>query len=112
MKFVSIFRSDPAKMADRQPDYETMAALIDEMRTAGILVDTGGVIPSGVSMRVRRDGDRITATDGPFTEAKELVGGFAVLNVQSKDEAIAWIRRFLDVTGDGVTELHEVTEFS
>jgi hypothetical protein len=114
MKFVSIFKSDPAALAGGPPDEQQDAAmgqLIDEMRRAGVLVDTGGVVPSGTSLRVRRNGSSVTTTDGPFTETKELVGGFAVLNVQSKDEALSWTRRFLDIAGDGVAELHEVSEF-
>jgi hypothetical protein len=51
----------------------------------------------------------VSVTDGPFSESKEVVGGFAVLNVASKEEAIAWTRRFLALTGDGITELFEVT---
>lgn len=87
----------------------TMGALINEMRAAGVLVDTGGVMPTSVSMRIRREGENVSITDGPFTESKEVSGGFAVLNVASKEEAIAWTRRFLALTGDGVTELFEVT---
>jgi hypothetical protein len=112
MKFVSIFKLDRAQMSDCGPSPEDMAAmgaLIGEMRAAGVLVDTGGVMPTSVSMRVRREGAQVSVTDGPFTESKEVVGGFAVLDVTSKEEALAWTRRFLDLTGDGVTELFEVT---
>jgi hypothetical protein len=111
MKFVTVFKFDPAAQ-DGPPTEAEMAAmgsLIGEMRAAGVLVDTGGVMPNGASMRVRRAGTQIAVTDGPFTESKEVVGGFAVLNVSSKDEALAWTRRFLDCAGDGVSELFEVT---
>jgi hypothetical protein len=112
VKFVSIFKLDPAQMSSGGPteeDMATMGALINEMRAAGVLVDTGGVMPTSVSMRIRRDGENVSVTDGPFSESKEVVGGFAVLNVASKEEAIAWTRRFLALTGDGITELFEVT---
>ena len=110
MKFVSIFRFDPTRAT--QPDaakYAEMGRLIGEMRAAGVLVDTGGVMPNGATIRVRRDGAQTSVTDGPFTETKEVVGGFAVLDVASKDEALDWTRRFLDCAGDGVSELIEVT---
>src|SRR6185312_1941498 len=90
MKFVSIYTYDPDTMPDT-PDmakYAEMGALIEEMRAAGVLLDTGGTSPTGVSMRVRRTGSDVTATDGPFTETKELIGGFAILNVDSKAEAL------------------------
>jgi hypothetical protein len=111
MKFVSIFKFDPSATTEGPSECEmaAMGALIGEMRAAGVLVDTGGVMPTSVSMRVRRDGAQTTVTDGPFTESKEVVGGFAVLDVASKDEALAWTRRFLDCVGNGVTELFEVS---
>ncbi len=111
MKFVSIFRFDPSSHSGPPDDRQMaeMGRLIGEMRAAGVLVDTGGVMPNGASIRVRRSGAQFAVTDGPFTETKEVVGGFAVLDVPSRDEALAWTRRFLDCAGDGVTELFEVT---
>lgn len=111
MKFVSVFKCSPDEMLC-DPSPEKMAAmgqLIGEMMSAGVLVDTGGVMPTSVSMRVRRSGANVSAVDGPFAESKEVVGGFAVLDVASKDEALAWTHRFLDCAGDGVCELFEVT---
>lgn len=110
MKFVSIWK--PAVITD--PDETKMAAmgaLIGEMMGAGVLLDTGGVSDGGSALRVQKAGTKVTVTDGPFTETKELVGGFAIFRVASKDEAVAWTRRFLDVAGDGMAELHEVSEF-
>ena len=63
---------------------------------------------------MRQRNGEVTVTDGPFTEAKELIGGFALVEVKSKDEAIEWGRRFLKVAGDGESEirlLHEVPAF-
>jgi hypothetical protein len=114
MKFVSIWKPDPAAYA-AAPDEKQMAAmgqLIRELMSAGVLLDTGGVSDGGSSLRVQRAGGKVTVTDGPFTETKELVGGFAIFKVNSRDEAIALTRRFLDVAGDGVSELHEVSELS
>jgi hypothetical protein len=114
MKFVSIWKPDPGAFA-APPDEKQMAAmgqLIGELMSAGVLLDTGGVLDGGSSLRVSRTGPKVTVTDGPFTETKELIGGFAIFRVQSKDEAIALSRRFLDVAGNGTTELHEVNELS
>jgi hypothetical protein len=114
MKFVSIWKPDPAAFA-APPDAEhmsAMGALIGELMSAGVLLDTGGVTDGGATLRVQRTGGKTTVTDGPFSETKELVGGFAIFNVNSKDEAIALTRRFLEISGDGAAELHEVTELS
>jgi hypothetical protein len=114
MKFVSIWKPDPAVWA-AEPDEAHMAAmgrLIGELMSAGVLLDTGGVTDGGSSLRVQRAGGKFSVTDGPFTETKELVGGFAVFKVNSREEAITLTRRFLEIAGDGTSELHEVGEFS
>jgi hypothetical protein len=114
MKFVSIWKPDPA-VSSAQPDETQMAAmgqLIGELMSAGVLLDTGGVSDGGSSLRVQRSDGKVTVTDGPFTETKELVGGFAIFKVNSRDEAIALTQRFLEIAGDGISELHEVSEFS
>lgn len=83
-----------------------MAAFIEEMTAAGVLLATGGLDPSG--FRVASAGDEITVTDGPFTEAKEAVGGFALVEVRSKEEAIEMARRFRAIVGDGESLIHQV----
>ena len=65
-----------------------------EARQAGALVEVGGLFPSASGARVRLAGGRLTVTDGPFTEAKELVGGYSVYEVKDKQEAIEWTYRF------------------
>ena len=114
MKFVSIWKPDASACA-ASPSQQEMAAmgqLINEMMQAGVLMDTGGVMNGGLSLRVRRDGDKVTVTDGPFTESKEVIGGYAVFKVNSKDEAVEWTRRFIALAGSGTAELHELGEFS
>ena len=94
MKFVSIWKPDPAVWA-AEPDEKQMAAmgaLIGELMSAGVLLDTGGVSDGGSSLRVQRAGGKVTVTDGPFAETKELVGGFAIFKVNSRDEAVALTR--------------------
>lgn len=113
MKFVSIWKPDAAVWS-APPDEKHMAAmgqLIGELMSAGVLLDTGGVLDGGTSVRVQRSGGKVTVTDGPFTETKELVGGFAIFKVNSREEAVALTKRFLEIAGDGTSELHEVGEF-
>jgi hypothetical protein len=91
-----------------------MGKLIEEMVSSGVLLSTEGCQPSSKGARVRLSGGRFTVTDGPFTEAKELVGGFAILQAKSKEEAIELTKRFLSVAGDGESEirqLHEASDF-
>ncbi len=65
---------------------------------AGVLVEQGGLLPSSTGARIRlsKDGD-ITLQDGPFTESKEVVGGFAVYEVPTREEAMKWVRRFVEL---------------
>lgn len=62
-----------------------------------------------LELRYSRKNGKDTVTDGPFTEAKEVVGGYALFEVKDRDDALAFTRRFLDVAGDGTCELHEVS---
>jgi len=67
-------------------------------------------VTSSLGARVRSDGGKVTVTDGPFTEAKEVVGGFALIKADSKEEAIQLTRDFLKVAGDGECELRQLYE--
>jgi len=97
-----------------QQEMTKMGKLIDEMTKAGVLLTTEGCQPSSKGACVRLSGGKVTVTDGPFTETKELIAGFALIQVKSKDEAIEWTKRFLEVAGDGESEirqLHEASDF-
>ena len=87
-----------------------MGALIGEMYQAGVLVSTEGCLPSAAGFRVRQDKGKVTVTDGPFTEAKEIVGGMAIIQTPSKEEAIQWTRKFLTIAGDGESEVRQLWE--
>ena len=110
MKIMSVYKLHRDALAGPPSEKEmaAMGALIVEMQQKGVLVDTGGVFPGAVSMRVQRSGGTVTVTDGPFTESKEVIGGFAVLEVNTREEAIAWTKRFLEITGDAACEMQEV----
>jgi hypothetical protein len=83
-----------------------MGQFIEEAMRAGVVVTTGALQPQGT--RLRLAGGQFTVTDGPFIEAKELMGGFAVLQVKSLEEAIEWSKRFRKIVGDGETEIVQV----
>jgi hypothetical protein len=87
-----------------------MGELIEEMAKAGILLATEGCQPSTKGARVRISGGGFTVTDGPFTETKEVIGGFALFQVKSKEEAIEWTKRFLKLAGDGESEIRQLYE--
>jgi hypothetical protein len=87
-----------------------MGNLIEEMTDKGVLLSTEGCLPTAKGARVRRANGKITVTDGPFTEAKEVIGGFALFQVKSKAEAIEWTKRFLEVAGDGESEIRQIAE--
>ena len=87
-----------------------MGRLVEEGMKAGWLLGTEGCLPSALGSRVRRDGDQINVTDGPFTESKEVVGGFAILKADSKEQAIQLAKDFLKVVGEGECELRQIYE--
>jgi hypothetical protein len=88
----------------------TMGKLVEEGMKAGWLLATEGCLPSKLGARVRRSDGKLNVTDGPFTESKELVGGFAILKANSKQEAIELARQFLQVAGEGECELRQLYE--
>ena len=84
--------------------------LIGEMASAGVLLATEGCLPSAFGTRVRRSNGSFTITDGPFAETNEVIGGFALIKVRSKEEAIAWTKRFIGIVGDGESEIRQLCE--
>jgi hypothetical protein len=110
MKFLSIYKSVERGVPPTQDEMDKMGKLIEQEMKAGTLVTTEGCLPSALGARVRISGGKVTVTDGPFTEAKEVIGGFAILQANSKAEAIEMTKRFLEVTGEGECELRQVYE--
>ncbi|WP_018683688.1 YciI family protein [Actinokineospora enzanensis] len=95
--------------AETPPDerlFTEMGKFIEEMTATGVLLATGGLAPTG--LRLTSTGDEITVTDGPFTEAKEVVAGFALIEVRSEEEALELARRFRRIVGDGVSVVQQV----
>ena len=108
MKFLSIYKTRERDTPPSPEEMASMGKLIEEGFQKGWLLGTEGCLPSAFGARVRRSDGNISVTDGPFTEAKELVGGFALLKAGSKEEAIELARTFLQVAGDGECELRQL----
>lgn len=111
MKFLCIYK--PAKPEGGLPTTEemaTMGAYIEENIKSGVLVSSEGCLPSALGAKVRRTDGKFAVVDGPFTEAKEVVGGLAVINANSKEHAIEITRSFMNVAGDGEVEVRQLYE--
>jgi hypothetical protein len=97
MKFMLILKSSKDSEAGKMPSEESISAMVkynQEQAKAGILVDAAGLYPSSKGARVRfATGGKTTVIDGPFTESKELVGGYWLIQVKSLEEAIEWAKR-------------------
>ena len=108
MRFLSIYKSVETNQPPSFEEMATMARHIEEAMKAGVLVATEGCLPSAKGARVRLTKGQLLVTDGPFTESKEVVGGFAILEAGSREEAIELARKFLLVAGDGECEIREL----
>ena len=109
MRFLTLYK--PGTDGGRPPSEQEMADMgrfIEEMSRTGVLIATGGLLPSSHGARVRYEGGRMTVTDGPFAETKELVGGYAILEAKSKADAIELTKRFLSVVRAGESEVREM----
>lgn len=101
MRFLSMIRID--EKTGQQPSerlMQEMGKLIDEMIRSGALVSTAGLRPTSEGFRVRSRHGKLSYTEGPFTETKEVIGGFAILEAKSKEEAVELTKRFLAIHGD------------
>jgi hypothetical protein len=103
MRFMMMVKADENYEAGRPPDPELMEAigkLTDDMRKAGVVLETGGLYPSSAGARVRVGGGTLTVTDGPFAEAKEVIGGYAIIQAGSIEEAKQSAARFMQIHAD------------
>jgi hypothetical protein len=110
MRFFCIYKPDPSHIG-KMPEPEHMKRIgkfVDEMTRSGVLLATEGFHPDAKDVRVRLSGGKMTVTDGPFTEAKEVIGGFALLELRSREEAIENAKQFLEVMGGGESEIHQL----
>jgi hypothetical protein len=110
MRFLGYTLGDPsAPMPTPGPElYVEMDKFIEEATKAGVLLATGGLAPIEQAVKVSLHDGEFTVTDGPFTEAKELIGGWGLLECRDRDEAVEWTKRFLGVLGEGESTVRPV----
>ncbi|MEU1406259.1 YciI family protein [Streptomyces sp. NPDC005728] len=114
-RYLSLVQIDEASAPAEGPSEELMqrmGRLIEEVTKAGVMLDTAGLTPSAQGTRMRWEGGKISVTDGPFTESKEVVGGYAIMQCKDKAEALEWTKRFLQVHEEHWTVTCEVREIA
>ena len=107
MKFLSVFSHAESSTPPSIDEMERMGKLVEEGMKAGYLLDVQGCMSSKFGARVRRAGDKVTVTNGPFVES-DLIGGLAIIQAESREEAIQHVLYFLQTAGDGVCELRQL----
>lgn len=114
MRFMIIVKATADSEAGVMPEDSLMAEMADyhqELAKAGLLVDASGLKASSKGWRIRYAGDKRSFIDGPFAETKELVAGYTIIQVKSREEAIEWTRRYPNPAGPGREAEIEVREF-
>lgn len=118
MRFITMVKSaESAAVAPPQALMDAIGQLAQDAAKAGcMMVETGGLFPTSSGARVRLAGGKVTVTDGPFSEAKEVVGGFAVFDAKSRAEIIEWTVRFMELHKthmpgwEGETEIRQMVD--
>ena len=120
MRFMILVKANKDSEAGVRPSEELFAAMADyheQLAKAGVLLDANGLQPTSKGWRVKYAGGKRSVVDGPFTEAKELIAGYTMIQVKSREEAVEWSRRFPNPTIDGsdceieVRQVFELEEF-
>jgi len=121
MRFMIMVRANATSEAGEMPEDDTvfaaMATYHEELAKAGVLLDATGLQPSSKGWRIRYSGGKSTVIDGPFAETKELIAGYTLIQVRSREEAMEWARRFpapFGASADGeieVRQLYEMDDF-
>jgi hypothetical protein len=111
MRFISIFTHEPVNRAPTQAEMAAMGKLVEDAMKEGWLLSTEGVNFGTKGVRVHKSrGGKVSVTDGPFTEAKEVIGGYALLKASSQEEIVKHTKRFLEVAGQGTCEIYQLYE--
>jgi hypothetical protein len=110
MRFLSLYKSGKPEGPPSQQEMEEMGKLIGEAMQAGWLIATEGCLPSATGVRIRLSDGKFTVIDGPFAETKEVIGGFAIIQASSKQEAMEHVKHFLQVVGVGECEIRQLYE--
>jgi len=117
MIIVKATKDSEAGVMPEEKDLATMAKLHEELQKAGVLLDASGLQASSKGWRIKYSGEKRSVIDGPFTEAKELIAGYTLIQVKSREEAMEWARRFPNPALEGkdgeieVRQLFELDDF-
>ena len=120
MRFMIIVKASKDSEAGVMPDENLMAAMAayhEELAKAGVLLDASGLQASSKGWRIKYSGKKHTVIDGPFANAKDLIAGYTMIRVKSKEEALEWTKRFPNPAGDGkeaeieVRQIFELEDF-
>jgi len=110
VKFLSVYKTVEKGISPSQEEMARMGKLTEEGMKSGYLLAVEGCMPSATGARVRQSNGKVTVTDGPFAETKEVIGGLAILQANSKAHAIELVKQFLGHAGDGECELRQLYE--
>jgi len=111
MRFMIIVKANASTEAGVMPDESLFAAMGDynqQLADAGVLLDGAGLKPTSQGWRIRYEGEERRVVDGPFTETRELIAGYTLIEVRSREEAMEWSRRFPNPHGPGVSAEIEI----
>ncbi|WP_030542094.1 YciI family protein [Streptomyces albus] len=114
-RFLTLIRIDeknPPAEGHSPEMQERMGALFEEITKAGVMLDTAGLTPTSEGTRVTWSGGKISCTDGPFTESKEVIGGYSITQAKDKAEALEWATRFLRTHDEHWTVTAEVRQIA
>jgi hypothetical protein len=112
MRFLGYTLANEAELPAEPPSpelFEKMGTFVEDATKEGVIVATGGIAPTSEGSLIRLKDGEFTVVDGPFTEAKELVGGWALLECRDLPEAVEWSKRFLGVLGEGEVRVRPVS---
>ena len=108
MRFLSIYMCPERNTPPTAEEMATMGKMVEDWMKSGKLIATEGCMPTALGARVRVDNGKYTVSDGPFTEAKEVVGGLAILEAPSREVAVGYVKEFLEAMGQGECELRQL----
>jgi hypothetical protein len=120
MRFMIMVKGNKMTESGTKPDEKLMSDMADfheQLAKAGVLLDASGLQPTSKGFRIKYAGGRRTVVDGPFTESKELIAGYTLIQVKSREEAVEWAKRFPAPFGeqaDGeieIRQLYEIDDF-
>ncbi len=113
MRFMIVVKATKDSEAGKMPEEKMFAAMAtyhEELARAGALLDASGLQPTSKGWRIRYSGSKRSVIDGPFTEAKELIAGYTMIQVKSREEALEWTKRFPNPVGEGMDAEIEVRQ--